>query len=69
MKWSENPIPPLTKNIWIDIPTGDIVQQVLTVLVLLANLRNSLFVSLDKKYPLVAQVTRPVCVDLGQLLK
>ena len=56
----------LTKNIWINVAAGDIVQQVRTVLVLLANLRNSLFFSLDKKYPLVTEVTRPVCVDLGQ---
>ena len=59
----------LTKNIWINVATGDIVQQVSTVLVLLANLRNSLFFSLDKKYPLVTEVTRPVGVDLGQIFK
>ena len=59
----------LTKNIGINIATGDIVQQVSAVLVLLANFRNSLFFSLDKKYPLVTEVTRPVCVDLGQKLR
>ena len=56
----------LTKNIGINVATGNIVQQVSAVLVLLANFRNSLFVSLDKKYPLVTQVTRPVCVDLSR---
>ena len=57
----------LTKDIGINVSTGDMVQQVSTVLVLLANLRNSLFFSLDEKYPLVTEVTRPVCVDLGQV--
>ena len=59
----------LTKNIWINVSTGDVVQQVRTVILLLANLRNSLFVSLDKKYPLVTEVTRPVGVDLGQVFR
>lgn len=56
----------LTQDVWIDVATGEVVQQVGAVGGLVrGHLGNSMSVSLDKKYSLVAEVTGPVCVYLS----